>query len=874
MTPLSAVASAPRERSGKIARTLPALVETLLVLGAIALLLPAFARLAAFGDGRDGRFAEAGFWVQGLPEPTLPPACAAHGAQADPSLRERLCGAPSAGAPQPLARLPLVLRDALSRATQAFLEPVRKAQARMSDLRLQQREGIGDLRDLSAAVTALEADTRPFVERFALGQVDEAGPAPLVCATQGVEAALAEPAPSAADTGHGTARANAVLLLAAAFDGHAATGMLASTAALPADSERLAASCGARGLAHALSSASALMAGARQSLSNSRKNEAMRSLLQSAGRHWAGGMLLGFALLHWSRRNVRPALGVAAALALWALAAWVSRVPLPFVGRAFEPARLDIHAWSPPSNAVLALAGAGLLLALLSTLRPAASRQAPRGGQGNLGAARRFLESATRQRRAAFTPQTMSSRLGYPGLVLATGLGWLLLLDLSAHGHAANRYLALYHQGHLWLGLLAFSVLLFLRQPLARGLAWALSVSGETARQVRSRLGTWQAGAIVALAALALVAVFGLALANMRQLTSELGRVWLIVGAAWFFFLRGGPLAERLARSGGSAASALRYVGPLLFVILVLMAAMLVTRDMGPLLIACYASGAFLAASVAMWWHQRSGQTAAALLFAVALFAAWIAATTMALFKVGAIDSVTAARLESLAAPLASTNDQLALVSWFRQAAPPEGFGIGAVPWCGYSPAGHCGGLPAQIHSDYTFTAVVGAFGSAMAWMVAIGCAVWLHRLIRHHGRVTRGEPTFVRNASPSPHEYARRFAEDRPGARPAGLISFDGQAFLSWIAVTWVVLTLCQLAVTVAGNLAVLPLTGVTFPFVSFGMTSLVVNMGFLALCLSVDLPAMPTQPVRAELVEARTSDRPEVSKGRADPSTDSGHV
>ena len=40
-----------------------------------------------------------------------------------------------------------------------------------------------------------------------------------------------------------------------------------------------------------------------------------------------------------------------------------------------------------------------------------------------------------------------------------------------------------------------------------------------------------------------------------------------------------------------------------------------------------------------------------------------------------------------------------------------------------------------------------------------------------------------------------------------------------------WVVLTLCQLAVTVAGNLAVIPLTGVTFPFVSFGMTSLVVN-------------------------------------------------
>ncbi len=59
--------------------------------------------------------------------------------------------------------------------------------------------------------------------------------------------------------------------------------------------------------------------------------------------------------------------------------------------------------------------------------------------------------------------------------------------------------------------------------------------------------------------------------------------------------------------------------------------------------------------------------------------------------------------------------------------------------------------------------------------------------------------------------------------------------AFLSWLAVTWVVLALCQLAVTVAGNLAVLPLTGVTFPFVSFGMTSLVANTAMLALAIDV---------------------------------------
>jgi cell division protein FtsW (lipid II flippase) len=414
----------------------------------------------------------------------------------------------------------------------------------------------------------------------------------------------------------------------------------------------------------------------------------------------------------------------------------------------------------------------------------------------------------------------MSSRIGYPGLVLATGLGALLLLDLSANGHAANRYLALYHQGHLWLGMLVLSVLTFLRQPLAHGLGWLLAVGGEAARAASRRIG--RPGAVLALlfGTLAALVAFGLALAHMRQLTSELGRLWLIVSAAWFFFLRGTPLAERLARGGGVARSLWRYGWPLVFVVAVLIAAMLLTRDMGPLLIAGYAAGAFLAASLATWWQRRSGQARAGSVLAVVLFAAWIGAITLALFRLGPVDGVTAVRLESLAAPFASTNDQLALVTWFQRATPDDGFGLGAVPWCGYGAAGRCDGVPAQIHSDYTFTAIVGVFGATAAWAAALGCAVWLHRLIRHHGRVTRGEPRFV--AGP-------------------GRVGHDGQAFLSWLALAWVVLTLCQLAITVAGNLAVLPLTGVTFPFVSFGMTSLVVNLAFLALCLNVDLPRGP---------------------------------
>ena len=95
------------------------------------------------------------------------------------------------------------------------------------------------------------------------------------------------------------------------------------------------------------------------------------------------------------------------------------------------------------------------------------------------------------------------------------------------------------------------------------------------------------------------------------------------------------------------------------------------------------------------------------------------------------------------------------------------------------------------------------------------GVVAWLHTLVRAHLRVTHGEPRLV---------------------RVDGRMQHDEQAFVSWLCLAWAVLALCQLAVTVAGNLAVIPLTGVTFPFVSFGMASLLMNMAMLGLGTNVN--------------------------------------
>jgi cell division protein FtsW (lipid II flippase) len=784
ITPLAG--GLPRE--GSVAW--PSLLEVVLTAAVVALLFPLFVPLAAQDTGRDARFAAPAAIVRGLPDAVLPDVCAAYGARAEDFVRERLCGRDRGPLDNArIDRIPPLLTRAVARATRAFVAPLEEAQARVTELRQQQRDGAADLLTLDHAIDTVQAEFAPYARHYALSPAATEGPRPLTCALESLQAAIANTAVRSA-AARDTLRANAVLLFGAALDGHAATSALASAATLSGtrlDSAR----CAGIDMAEAIAATAALMADARSVPTAVAKNEAMRELLKTARWQWAGAAGLGLLMLNFSRRRGSPAIGIALALAAWGAAAWAGRVPWPLGGE-------HTLTLARPTPSFDALPAAFILWMLAAALC--------------------VLALAPWMRRVAHNgPQAPASIFGYPGLVLATGIGWLLLLDLSANGHFGNRYLALYHQGHFWLAMCTFSVLLFLRQPLGRALAWLLSLVDGASTRVAERLGALGAAVVLLSSTLLVTLAIAVLLLNLRQLTSELGRLWLMLGAAWFFFLRGTPLTERLARSGSSLGSLIRYVWPLLFVVIVLIGAMIVTRDMGPLLIAGYGAGAFVAASVAMWRYQRSGSTGQSYVLAVALFVAWIAVTTLALLRLGAIDDVTAARLENASVPFASANDHLALVTWFQRVAPAAGFGPGAVPWCGFGASGSCAGVPAQIQSDYTFTALIGMFGWPAAWAITIGCVLWLYAVLRPHGAASRGEPRLVRSA---------------------GRIGNDEQGFVSWLCVTWAVLALCQLAVTVAGNLAVIPLTGVTFPFVSFGMTSLIVNMAMLALAINVNRP------------------------------------
>ena len=223
------------------------------------------------------------------------------------------------------------------RARSAFLAPLNQAQARLSELRLQQREGLGDLLSLDNAIEASEREVQPFVRRYELDGPDGAGPLPLACAFEIVDLALAQSTVRAANAERDIARANAVLLLGAAFDGHPATAALADAGVLPVTGIPGKGPCAGIGLADGLTRGAALVADARHAPAIATKNEAMRGLLHSAGWQWAGWMLAGFGMLQLSRRSVAPAIGVPEPLAL--------TVP---VNVAFEAARYGPTTGPPP----------------------------------------------------------------------------------------------------------------------------------------------------------------------------------------------------------------------------------------------------------------------------------------------------------------------------------------------------------------------------------------------------------------------------------------------------------------------------------------------------------------------------------------------
>lgn len=418
-------------------------------------------------------------------------------------------------------------------------------------------------------------------------------------------------------------------------------------------------------------------------------------------------------------------------------------------------------------------------------------------------------------------PSEPASSFGYPGFVLFLGLGWWLLLDLSSFGHFENRFQGLYQEGNLFVAFMVVSLVTPLRNLIARIVLeclsyWPLAAAGDDRRS----LLYWGLG--IAVTGVMLV-LFWLFFQAHRQFTSELFRTVLLLGLSWMLLARAEilaspwlqPLPTEGARFDVRAFLAalprrLKLAAPLAPLLMLVLGGLLLTDDMGPLLVVLYFAAIFIGVAVVIGlssWFSLPLAIAAGMA-TLALYE-W-GLSCLLLWLGNGLEGRIGERVQSAEQPFLASNDQMAHVLWFQDAAREAGgFSFGAVPWCGEI-AGTCRGVPPQIQSDYMFTALLGVLGP-WAWFMLGLFILWLWRVAHAHPAATTGRV-------------------DASDLR---------QGWLSWLALCWAGLSLTQMAVTVAGNLCWLPLTGITFPFLSYGAWSLLANSLMLGLVLDINRKA-----------------------------------
>jgi len=507
------------------------------------------------------------------------------------------------------------------------------------------------------------------------------------------------------------------------------------------------------------------------------KSSAMQRLTQRAPWLLAAWSLLTWALVSLARRTRRPARFLPLALLAWSAMGAASGLALPDAG-----APVPWWVWA-------AMAALGATMAILA--------RSPR------------LERFTLF--APCAPQRSVLFFGLPLAVFFIGVGWWLVFDLALNGHMSNRYIALRHGLAVFAAMMLLSMLPALLQGISTlWVRFASLVTNALRPASGNGMHAWLRPVVLWLLYAAVVLGFALLTTGWRQLTGELLPLLLLFGVSWFFLLRG---AVWTRREGGSAGWLATSMLPLLVHVAVVLAALILTDDLGPMLVVLFASAIYAGAFAAQGLLARGARWPLAAgigLLSTVLLAATLLGGLLVFSKLpGTGAERVAARIDSVVNPFSAENDQLAHVLWLGQHTPPNGYGLGAVPWCGTLPSTGCPGIPAQAQSDYSFAVLHAVTGNAAAFALLAIYLLWIGTLAVRQAAQTRGRL--------------------KPGTTGA-----SQSAWLAWLCVCWAVLTMVQTMVTVAGNLGALPLTGVTWPFVSFGLWSLLRNTLVLGLVMN----------------------------------------
>lgn len=398
--------------------------------------------------------------------------------------------------------------------------------------------------------------------------------------------------------------------------------------------------------------------------------------------------------------------------------------------------------------------------------------------------------------RFADNREVIASPWLYPLFVGFAVFGLLILFDLSGRSYLSLRYIFLNHIKDLFW---AFVLISFAR-PLSALVAWGLKnvVANAMLHGFWDNVTTQKRKGLLWLGAMA-VGFLGVAVAihSDSAKVAELSKIWLMVFLGVFLAINQRGLIKHLFFRSKKMTALLLFAVALPFIVLA------IANEKGTMLVFLFMFTFLVGVALSNKIFQMGGR---GYIIGVLSSTAILLLLMMSLVNLSGFDDRTAERVNAWVNPFVATNDQMAILHWFRESVPMIGYGFGDIPWCGYHLSG-CQGVPLQMQSDYTITSVMAVVGMPLAIGLMAVYFGWLVLIARQQ------------------MAYASEQVKSQ-------LLS-GGYFLLSWVILLWVVITVFQALVTISGNLGVLPLTGVTLPFLSYGTSNLWLNSAMLSLAL-----------------------------------------
>ena len=392
--------------------------------------------------------------------------------------------------------------------------------------------------------------------------------------------------------------------------------------------------------------------------------------------------------------------------------------------------------------------------------------------------------------------QLLSSVLIYPLFVGFVTFGLMVLFDLSTRSYLSLRYIFLNHfKDVFWC-----FVFISLARPVSSLVSLALK-NWVANNLLHSGFGNVKSAVTHARIWLVAFAVGYLGLAVLIHSDSakvaELAKIWLMVFLGVFLAINQRGLINQLFFRSKKMTLLLAFAVVIPFI------ALAIANEKGTMLVMLFVFTFLVGVALSNKIFQMGGR---GYILGVLSSTAILLMLMMVLVNLSGFDDRTAERVNAWVNPFVATNDQMAILHWFRESVPLLGYGFGDIPWCGYRLAG-CQGVPLQMQSDYTITSVMAVTGMGASVVLMAVYFGWLSLIASRQ------------------MAYASEQIKSR--------VLSGGYFLLAWVILLWVVLTVFQALVTISGNLGILPLTGVTLPFLSYGTSNLWLNTIMLSLAL-----------------------------------------